>query len=350
MRRPVTAWLLVTFLALQLYWAHGAMSRTATGPGFERVTVAPAGLVAVRGQTYLVGEQGAWTLTTRAGHVMLTSVAARWVDVPEPSGHGVWRVLATSAGVPLVGLGGPVLPNPATPLTLWVDAGTHQAYLSQGIGSLTPIAGLTVTRARWSADGAVAVFYGDGPEGLGIYEWSLATGLAFVMTTGSVPVDNLGVTAGHAVVAALGDGTVWIEGVGHPILKARPAFVSPAGTVLGFLRDGRAVWWTNSQRLPVAVPAWPVDLPRFGSGLTAAYIAQVGRSRKLVEIIGDRSYVENLPGQPAHLVGFVGQEPVVTVLSGRTIQGTYVLPAPGPSTPPSAPHAHSTHRKRPSTS
>jgi hypothetical protein len=327
MRRPITAWLLLLFLAAQLYGLSGRLVPTTAPEPYQKVTNVPTGLVHTDGQTYLIGESGAWTLTAAGGRVSLVPVNARWVDVPQPSGQGIWRVLATPSGIPLVGLGGPLYPEPTGQHTLWIDPGNHLAYISNGVTDLTAIGGLTVQQARWARQGGRAALYADGPDGVGIYLWVEGATPSLVMATGAEPVTSLGIDTAGRAVAALANGQVWQQGHTTPVWTGQKAYVASDGVVLGFLADGRAVWWRAGLRLAVNVPAVPTSPPQFGQGLLAAYIGQVGNHAQLIEVIRSHVVVDGLPGRTVHLVGFLGTDPVVTVLDPKTA-GTYVLETP----------------------
>jgi hypothetical protein len=326
-RRPVTALLLMVFMALELYLAHGRVD-IATAGGMRRLLPEPTGVAQVSGRTYLVGERQVWQLTGTDG-ASITPIPTRWVDVPQPSGQGIWRVLLGADHVPLVGLGGPVYTSPTGRTTLWIDPGTRSLYRSHGVGALHAAASLTgVMAVRWKPGGAAALVYGQGPEGTGIYEVKDSQNPRLMLATGGTPVMSFGITRGGAVLAALSTGQVVEAGASAPILTAKPVWVGQNGTVLGFLPHDRAVLASPGHSLSLTVPAVPVSAPRFVPGGTpvAAYIAQVGRTPELVVVTRAGITTTKIPGTPAEVTGFMNHDVIVAVIGGAHA-GTYAISA-----------------------
>lgn len=326
MRRPVTSLLLLLFLVASLYVARpvrAPVSAPAPKP-VTRVLPEPTAVVTRAGASYLVGEHQAW----RVGHAGtgLTPVTLRWMDIPEPSGAGIWRVAELADGQALFGLGGPVYPSPALPDTLLLDPGSRLLYeVTQATagGSAPPVAvapAVRVAALRWAPSGQMAVLAGAGPDGVGVYQWSPHGGTVW-----------LGAVAGARQLAALPDpvvatdaGAIWWRGHGTYDLHLASVAVSAAGTVLGFSR-GQAVWWSVGHAKHLQVPGLPLATPRFSpSGQSAAYVAQVGRTSELVVVSG-RGVValRVLPEGSAVASGWIGRRVVVAVLTGPHA-GTYL--------------------------
>ena len=328
MRRPVTSLLLLLFLVATLYVARPARA-PATLPALapvQKVLPVPSVVVARPSGTYLVGEHQAWR-ADGASTVDLKPTVLRWVDIPQPSGAGVWRLAELPNGHTLFGLGGPVYPRPGRAQALLLDPGTGHLYemtgaTMRGTDPPTAVAPMVqVSGVRWAATGQFAVLVGAGPDGVGLYRWSPQAGTTW-----------LGAAPHVAQVAALGEpvvvtttGDVWWFGHDRYTLHLTRATVSAGGTVLGFA-GGDAVWWADGHTADIPVPGLPLATPQFSSsGRAAAYVAQVGRTSELVVVSG-RGVVASrvLPGGHALATGWIGRRAVVAVLSGSDA-GTYLV-------------------------
>ena len=327
MRRPVTSLLLLLFLVASLYVARPVRAPVSSpaSPPVTRGLPAPTAVVTRAGASYLVAERQAWQVS-HAG-AGLRPVTLQWIDIPEPSGAGIWQVAGLTDGQALFGLGGPVYPSPARPDTLLLDPGSQQLYEvtpKTAGGSAPPVAvapAVRVSAVRWAPSGRWAVLAGAGPDGVGVYQWFSRGGIVW-----------LGAVAGATQLAALPDpvvatdaGAIWWRGHGSYDLHLASVAVSAAGTVLGF-SAGQAVWWSAGHVQHLPVPGLPLAAPRFSpSGQSAAYVAQVGRASELIVVSG-RGVValRVLPEGSAVASGWIGRRVVVAVLSGPHI-GTYFV-------------------------
>lgn len=327
MRRPVTALLLLVFLAVQIYLARPSAPPAVSSPGLVRILSVPTGVLTIGHSIYLVGSDQVFSVRGTGSHVVPQPVAAQWMDMPQPSGAGVWKVLVNGQGVPLLGLGGPVYTSPGGGRTLYVDPGSHTAYVGEGSGSpLTPVdpGSLAVDAVRWNAAGTAAALVGQGPEGPGIYRMNMTGQVSLAIATPGTMATSVGFDPAGGIVAALDSGQLAWEGHERTLPSLKPAWVSPSGVVLGF-RDGRAVWWVGGHTSVVRVPAMPISAPRFRPGSQqAGYVAQVGRASELVLLTAHRTTSVPLPSGDAMVTGWLGSQVVVAILSGPN-QGTYLI-------------------------
>lgn len=324
MRRPVTSVLLLLFLVATLYVARPVRPPAAVPAvaPVQKVLAVPTVVVAAPRDTYLVGERQAW----RAGGAHgadLTPTVLHWIDIPEPSGAGVWRLAELESGHTLFGLGGPVYPRPTQRETLLLDPGTRHLYEMAGAAAppLAVAPEVQVSGVRWAASGQFAVLVGAGPDGVGLYRWSPGGGTTWL---GAAPsVAKVAALADPVVVTPAGD--IWWFGHGRYPLHLTRATVSARGTVLGFV-GGHAVWWAAGHSADVKVPGLPSATPQFArNGRAAAYVAQVGRTTELI-VVSARGVVASrvLPRGHALATGWLGRRVAVAVLSG-TDAGTYVV-------------------------
>lgn len=328
MRRPVTSLLLLVFLVASLYVARPVRA-PATLPAVapvQKVLPVPTVVVARPSGPYLVGERQAWQ-AEGAGGLGLKPTALHWLDIPEPSGAGVWRLAELPNGHTLLGRGGPVYPRPRRAEALLLDPGTRHLYEMTGStvrGTAPPTAvapTVQVAGVRWAATGQFAVLVGAGPNGVGLYRWSPHGGTTWL---GAAPsVAQLAALAEPVVVTTTGN--IWWFGHGRYALNLTGAAVSAGGTVLGFA-GGDAVWWAAGHTADIKVPGLPLATPQFApSGRAAAYVAQVGRATEVIVVSG-RGVVASrvLPGGHAVATGWIGRRVAVAVLAGRDA-GTYLV-------------------------
>lgn len=328
MRRPVTALLLLVFLAAQVYLARSSSPPpSASSPALVRILSVPTGVLAIGRTLYLVGSDQVYLVRGTAAHVVPVPATAQWMDMPQPSGAGVWKVLVNSQGVPLLGLGGPVYTSPGGARTLYVDPGSHTAYVGEGSGSpLTPVdpGSLSVDAVRWNAAGTAAALVGQGPDGPGVYRMGLVGQVSLAIATPGTMASSVGFDPAGQIVAALDSGQLAWEGHPQTLPSLKPAWVSSSGAVLGF-RDGRAVWWIGGHTNVIRVAALPISAPRFHpGGQQAGYVAQVGRRSELVLLTARKATTVPLPGGEAVVTGWIGSQVVVAILGGPN-QGTYLI-------------------------
>lgn len=328
MRRPITALLLFVFLAFQLYQFRSAKVPAALGERFRQLTAVPTGVLHWGSSTYLIGEQAVWSVTINRGQVHVHTMSAHWMDVPEPSGTGTWKVLVNADGMVLLGLGGPVFTAPYGSLTLWVDPGSRILYRSAGITSpLTPVPGLTARLIKWAPNGQRAAIFGQGPQGQAVYTLD-ANGMVHVaLPAVQSPVRSMGFNDHQEIIATLDSGQIGWQGHPRQPVDLNPAWVSPTGAVLGFSRN-RAVWWHAGHFHTMMVPALPISAPRFAeSSQEAAYVGQEAQKAVLVIVTTKKATTVSLPMTDVEVAGFLGSEIIVSALSG-TDRGTYILVDP----------------------
>ncbi|MCL8207123.1 MAG: hypothetical protein K6V97_03485 [Actinomycetia bacterium] len=324
MRRPVTLLLLLLFVAAELYGLR-VLPTPASGSTWERLVASPAVVVTVEGHPFLLGAQDLWELR-RGSDGQWTALARplTWIDVPEPSGAGFWRVAETPDGRPLASAGAPVFPAPHGSWVLWVDGGTRALYVSQGrtvvLQRVTPV--VAVETVRWNPTGTEALVAATGPEGRGVYRWAPGTGLVWTGPAAAAPVASLDTGTPGSVVAVQVDGTVLAPGTGMNGVRLDAAWVGPGGAVLG-VRSGKLVRWTGERWATIPVPGLPTAPPRFEAGTgRAAYVTRTGGRSVLVVLDGTHAATVDCPGSDAVVAGWVGSAPVVAVLDGPNA-GTY---------------------------
>ena len=327
MRRPVTSVLLLVFLVATLYVARPLRAPAAlpVAAPVLKVLPVPTVLVARHSGTYLVGERQAWQADE--GGLRLRPISLHWLEIPEPSGAGVWQLAALPNGHTLFGLGGPVYPRPQRAETLLLDPGTRQLYEVTGAtlrGADPPAAvapALRVFGLRWATAGQFAVLVGAGPDGVGFYRWSPGGGTTWL---GAAPsVAQWAALAEPVAVSVAGD--IWWFGHGRYALGLSSAAVGPTGTVLGF-KGGKAVWWAAGRTARIHVPGLPLAMPQFAqNGRSAAYVAQVGRASELV-VVAESGVValRVLPSGHAVATGWIGRRVGVAVMTGSDA-GTYLV-------------------------
>lgn len=328
MRRPVTSLLLLVFLVATLYVARPVRAPAAlpaVAP-VQKVLPVPTVVVTRPSGTYLVAQHRAWQVDGASG-LSLKPTVLRWLDIPEPSGAGVWRLAELPSGHTLFGLGGPMYPRPEHAETLLLDPGTRHLYaMTSGTvrGTAPPTAvapTVQVAGLRWAATGQFAVLVGAGPDGVGLYRWSPRGGTTWLGAASSVA--QLAALAEPVVVTTTGD--IWWFGHGRYALNLTSATVSAGGTVLGFA-GGDAVWWAAGHTADIKVPGLPLATPQFSpNGRAAAYVAQVGRNSELIVVSG-RGVValRVLPSGRALATGWIGRRVGVAVLTGSDA-GTYLV-------------------------
>ncbi len=327
MRRPVTSLLLLVFLVATLYVARPVRAPAmlpATVPVL-RVLAVPAVVVARHSGTYLVGERQAWQ--AGEGGLHLRPISLHWVEIPEPSGAGVWQLAELPNGHTLFGRGGPVYPRPQRAETLLLDPATRRLYevTSATVRGADPPAAVAptvqVSGLRWAGAGQFAVLAGAGPDGAGLYRWSPDGGTTWL---GAAPsAAQWAALAEPVAVSAAGD--IWWLGHGRYALDLRSAAVSRTGTVLGF-RGDEAVWWADGRTTRIHVPGLPLAMPQFApNGRSAAYVAQGGRASELV-VVAESGVValRVLPGGYAVATGWIGRRVGVAVMTGSDA-GTYLV-------------------------
>lgn len=327
MRRPITSALLLLFLLASLYLARPASPETVLSPLAARWLPVPTVVVHQGHDTYLVATTAAWLVSGSGRPPRVVPLELNWVEIPEPSGAGVWRLAQTKSGRTLFGLGGPVFPSPTGEQTLLLDPGSHRLYslTASPTGATPPISplatGIQISQVRWSREGTFVVAFGVGERGAGLYRWTGRTAPTWI---GPVSDPVLALAALPHPVAVTEHGTVdWLHHGVYPLNLTMPA-VSSAGTVLGF-RDARAVWWQSGRATDMAVPALPLVTPRFSpDGNQAAYIAQVGRDTDVLVVSAHGVHTLPAPGPNSVVAGWIGRDVVVSVLAGPN-EGTYLL-------------------------
>lgn len=334
MRRPVTAGLLLLFLALQLYLAHQPWALEAGSSSWIKVTEGPAALVRSQDRWYLVGRQQYYPLHDSGLTLAGPPQPLTWREIPEPSGLGVWRIATTQSGIPLMGQGGMVYPNPAQPGLLLRDPATHNLYEAPGANgplALLPLPVREIQSVRWAWDGNAFAVQGIGPAGAGLY---VVDGSGHVVPAAVAPspstIQRYGWTPSEELLWQSSDGSVVWQGHGPiklPALQHVSLADGPAA-LFGVSGDQAVVWRQGTiSRYPAAGLTW-VGRARFSSdGSTVAVLAQDRRAAPVVFLArGSQAMTVGLPyGAPVswHLLGFFGRHWLLVEALDGPAPGTY---------------------------
>lgn len=335
MKRPISLLLLFVFAAMQIYFGHGALTHGVQGSAWTLVSRQAGGMVQRQGQYYLVTPTESFRLQVSPGGVAAQRSGLNWIDVPEPSGAGVWKLALGPSALPLVGIGGPVYPSPDGASVVWVDPATRLAYLSTtgdlGLNRLSRKLG-PVSTAIWAPNSSQLAVAGTGPQGPGAYVWSRSGGVKAVAVPGApLAVTALGFTARHDLMAALNNGRVIEQQRGLlalPVLS--PLYLDNGrADILGetpehaiFRSEGRNQVWNRPDLKWVGRAAFSAG------GQRAAILSRtVGGQWKLLVYTADGIHtVIALPyGKPAsyQLLGFLTSHWIMVVVPDGAHAGTY---------------------------
>jgi hypothetical protein len=334
MKRPVSLLLLLVFAAIQIYFARFPLAHQVQGSTWLEVCPAAGGMVERQGHYYLVTPEALYALHANGAHVTAQRSALSWVDVPEPSGAGVWKLAVGPAQVPLVGIGGPVYPAPDGQSIVWVDPRTRLGYLSadsaDGMTLLSPALG-RLTSVLWAPDSAALGIIGQGPDGFGAYLWDRDNNL----TPMAIPSDGLAITGmgfsrDNLLLVALSTGQVLYQGRGVvPLPRLSPVFLDPNQAAILGETVRRVIFWRPTGRLTYWRPdvRW-VGRAMFGAdGEEAAVLAHGMENGWELLIYGMNGHWEvSLPfarDTTYDLLGFLGNHWVLVSVPTGPHQGTY---------------------------
>ncbi|MBX5467466.1 MAG: hypothetical protein K6U14_08270 [Firmicutes bacterium] len=343
MRRPLTAFLLLLFLAAQ--WIFGPLKpgeNPAPSPtGWVKLAPEPTALVHSGGQWALVGQARYYRLIPAQATRTPSAASLRWEAIPEPSGAGVWHLLATAEDIPLLGTGGLVYPNPFQPGVALRDPATGQIFFGHPGGAVVPATSTLRSptgRVVWLPPGNAVAVVGTGPAGYGIWRLTAAEPARLLAPLApGTHVLALGWDASGALLWATDTGRVFWQG--HGALPLPPltsvAIARGAAAVFGIDGHGRVVFWQPGHVQTRALPALSfTGRPRFApSGAGVAVVAETPKHQLVVLWDTPRQMHEvPLPDTPPvdyHLAGIWGPWVVVEALDGPH-PGTYAYPIAGP--------------------
>lgn len=334
-KRPVTVLLLVVFAAVQLYLAKVPATHQVQGSSWILVSPSAGGLVRRQGRYFLVTPKTAFPLKANGAHI--TAAAGEpltWLDIPEPSGQGVWRLAIVKGNLPLVGIGSPVFPSPNGQTILWLDQGTGLLY--QSAGPEGPLRLLTskmraVGRVVWAPDSHAVALTGQGPQGHGVYVWDQDHNLTPVaIAAGAAPkVVAMGFTRQELLLVAFNQGQILWQGHGRlPLPDLQPVAVAPdQASVLG-LTANHVVFWHETAKKVYQRPdlAWQSPVRFSVNGQTASVLARSMDGHARLLLYGPATHLEvSLPysGATYHLIGFVGDHWVLVTVPAGPHEGTY---------------------------
>lgn len=334
MRRPVTVVLLFMFAAIQLYFARVPLAHQVQGSTWIDVSRAAGGLAYRQGRYYLVSPQDSYQLSANSVHITTERHPINWVDVPEPSGQGIWHLALGPQRIPLAGIGGPVYPSPNGQSVLWLDPATHLAYTSTPPeGSLVPISNrLThVSRVLWAPDSQALALTAQGPGGYGVYVWDHDHNivLAAIPARGQT-VTGLGFTRSETVMVALSNGEVISQGKGTLKLpKLSPVQLANGQAALLGMTPRHVVFWDQGMKKVFARAGlkW-IGRPHFSvNGRYAAVLARATGGQSHLLLYGQKNQLSvSLPyhnQSSYHLIGFVGSHWVLVTIPTGPHHGTY---------------------------
>ncbi len=335
MKRPFSMFFLLMFAILQIYLVKSPSSRQVQTTSWLTVSAKAGGLVGRNGTYYLVTPHESMKVVANGAHIAVHAGPLNWVDVPEPSGAGVWHVAMNAARIPLVGIAGAVYLAPNGTKALWVDTGTRQLYFSQPpLAAMQPVQESLgdVRKVVWAPDGDSAAILGRAGSGTGIYLWAHGHTLQSVLILQKgLQVTNFGVTRTQSVVAALADGKVWWQGHGVAALPAmRQLRVSSQHAAALGMSSSRVLFWESghTRRYPIPSHVKWVGVPRFSQdGQFAAILSQSSQGIWHLLMYGERRSLDvRMPFDGAleyHLLGFVGEHWILVTVPSGPHQGTY---------------------------
>lgn len=336
MKRPVSLLLLLVFAAVQIYFARVPLSHQVQGSSWIEVSRQPGGMVQRQGLYYLVTPRQSYRLTANQVHIIAEKKSLNWVDVPEPSGAGVWRLAVGPAALPLVGIGGPVYPSPNGQSVIWIDPATRLGYLSEnGTGGLSRLSDKigSVRQVLWAPDSQAVGLVGQGPHGEGAYLWDQDHNVnPLVLPTDGLTITSLGFSAADALLASLSNGKVLAQGRGTlPIPALSPLFLDTShADVLGETANN-VIFWNNGRELLTSRPdlKWEGRAVFSADGQRAAILSQTiaGQWELLTYDAQNRQHLEiSLPfaeHAEYHLLGFLGSHWILVTVPSGPHRGTY---------------------------
>lgn len=334
MKRPVSLALLLVFAAIQIYFAKVPLSHQVQGSTWIEVSRSAGGLVQRQGQYYLVTPTHSYKLSANQAHITATQAALNWVDVPEPSGAGVWKLAVGPASLPLVGIGGPVYPAPDGQSVLWVDPSTHIGYVStsgqDGLNALSSQMG-SLSQAVWAPDSQAIGLAGQGPNGYGAYVWDRDGNLtAMAVPSSSSQITALGFSQNNMLLVALSNGRVLYQNHGMVALPAlSPLYLAKTHADILGTTANRVIFWQSGQSSQYARPdlKWVGRAAFSTDGTKAATLSRSVAGKWELLIYGRQQHLDiSLPfnqGADYHLLGFLGSHWVLVTVPSGVHCGTY---------------------------
>lgn len=334
MKRPVSLLLLLVFAAVQIYFAKVPLSHQVQGSSWIEVSPHAGGVVERQNQYYLVTPKMAYRLSANSVHITAKATSMNWMDVPEPSGQGVWHLALGPADLPLLGIGGPVYPAPDGQSVLWVDPSTHLVYRgglgndslnrwSERLGS--------VTKILWAPDSQAVAVAGQGPNGYGVYAWDRDNNVSPVaIPNQALTVTGLGFSRRETVLASFSNGQVLWQG--HGVVKLpplNPVALAPTHAELIGMTANHVILWRAGKRREYSRPdlKW-TGKPRFSADgqYTATLARTMGGDPRLLIYSSHHQWDISLPfGGHTHfqLLGFMGNHWALVTVPDGPHQGTY---------------------------
>ena len=325
MQRPWTWLLLLAFLTAQIYGLHrvaaGHVAHQPAAP-IVRISKTAGGLLTRDGRQFLVTATDVYQLVGPASSIRLSSVAAAWEDVPEPSGAGVWRLLVSGTGQVLMGLQGLVYGAPQGTRAVLVDPGTRTALLTSTVKHPPEsLSGYTVDRFGWSSVSPTGLFLGTGPEGTGFYALSARSTVTFVGAVKPQVIATFGGSETNLAAVTTSGSLVY----GRQILQTMPeapAWTMPDGTIIGWGKK-KVYWWHNGNLAATLLAPLPAARPMVEPGhLVAAYVIGPSRHPRLVILTTRHVVTLPLPYEDVRVLGWYHQAVLFAVMSGADT-GTY---------------------------
>ncbi|MDA8194115.1 MAG: hypothetical protein M0Z53_08970 [Thermaerobacter sp.] len=334
MKRPITVVLLLSFALAELYFGKG----TVPSPpplAWMRLAPHPAQALVVRQGTYrLVTSHHSYALAVGRRSVTARPGSLKWIDVPEPSGQGVWRLAVGHDQVALAGADDTVYPAPNGKSVIWRDPGTGLLYRARSgepprLGSAQMTA---VSDILWAANSRQVVLAGNGPQGYGLYLWTQGRQPMPVNLHLStrLPVVGLGFGPHQSLLAAFNDGRLWWQGHGMvPLGPLRPlALDTGQPSVLG-IGAGRAVFWHDGKQARfLRIDAkWLGHACFSPNGQRGAVLVRNDQGSQALQVYAMGSQVTvPLPfgrKTPCRLLGFAGPHWVLLSVMSGPHRGTY---------------------------
>ena len=332
MKGKVTLFFLIVFAAVQIYFARHPITHQVVGSSWIEVSRHAGTLVEREQRYYLVSNRRVYELRANSVHVAATPLKVAWEEIPQPTGHGIWRVAYTRQGFPVGGIGGSTFPSTDGTQVIWKDPASGALYESRGLGGgLNPFAtGLRqISRILWAPDGAAVALEAKGREGAGIYVFD-----GDHYATAVIPPAKLldfGFTREETVLAALSHGTVLWQGHRDLVLpEMRPVYVDNGVASIWGIHGHSTVLWkdgrTELRHLP-AIQMW--GAAKFSqNGSDVAILARNPQGKGELYLDGmEHQWALRLPYDiPTgnyHLEGFLGNRWVIITISSGKDRGTY---------------------------
>ncbi|NMP23847.1 hypothetical protein [Sulfobacillus harzensis] len=334
MKRPVSLLLLFVFAAIQIYFARVPLSHQVQGSSWIEVSRQAGGLVERQGRYYLVTPTDAFHLSANQAHITATKDRLSWVDVPEPSGAGVWKLAVGPSSLPLVGVGAPVYPAPDGQSVLWIDGSTRIGYLSMnGEDGMRPISSKmgSIQSAVWAPDSQALGVAGQGPQGFGAYIWDRDGNLTpMALPSPGIGIAALGFSQDDRLLVGLKNGKVLYQGRGVVSLPPLSplALAKNHADILGETANN-VIFWQNgtASRYPRPDLKWVGRVAFSADGHTAATLSQSVSGGWHLLIYGSKQHLEiSLPfakDAEYHLVGFLGSHWILVTVPSGPHHGTY---------------------------